>query len=227
MREALWNRKDQQRIKGFLENTRRIYQDLLQIEMKKSKKEVKKIRHLKQVIEELYEINRSLQVKTYLPAHKPVCEDLTKEGRKSLLKSSEKNRDILDFLLNHHHKLHWQYGYEKLPENLEQNFAFGEVLGAAAPMGHKKINMGFVLLSPDTKYPKHIHKGVDELYLNLGGVCKINEKKVFHGESHHVVPGLPHDIQTAEDEMGILLYTWIFTSGKSGDYEMKFSNYKM
>ncbi len=222
MREALWNKKDQQAYNNFLKNTRNIYQELLQEEMDKRKKNVKKIRHLKQVIEELQEINRFPLIKTHKPVHKPVCEGLTQERRKNPRKPSEKSGVILDFLLNHHHKLYWQYGYEKLPEGLQQNFAFGEVVGAAAPRGRKKINLGFVLLSPDTKYPKHIHEGVDELYLNLGGVCQINEKEVFRGESHHVISGLPHDIQSAKNEMGILLYTWVFTSEKYGDYKLEF-----
>lgn len=222
MRESLWDRKSKQSINAFLENIKNIYEELLQREMTERNKETKKIRHLQEVIGELEEINKNFQVKPYPPAYKPVCEGLDVLNRIRSHKPWGKCGDLLDFLVNHHHKLHWQYGYDNLPEGLLGHFAFGEILGSIAPVVSQKITLGFVLLSPDTDYPRHVHEGVDELYLNLGGACEINDQQVLHGESYHVISGLPHKIRSDKKDMGILLYTWVLSSKSSADYGMRF-----
>ena len=222
MMEGLWDKAARKELQQLLGHTQKLYQELLNWEEREKNKDLKKIFHIQQVIRELEERRKCFEIKGYVPKMKPVCEGLKPQGKKEISGASEEGEGILEFLRNHQGKLCWQYGYENLPRALEKDFAFGEVLGAEAPILPKKITLGFVLLSPSTDYPKHVHEGVDELYINLGGPCEINGVTVPKGESYHVISGKPHAIQASKEAMGILLYTWTFPSGTPEKYEMRF-----
>ncbi len=220
--EGVWDKKAREELQCFLADVGRLYQGLLRNEEEQKVRNFKKIFHIQQVIRELEQRRTSFEIKSYVPKTKPVCEGLKPKAEKKVPGVLREGEKILEFFLNHQGKLCWQHGYESLPKALEKNFAFGEVLGAEAPIPPKNITLGFVLLSPGTHYPKHVHQGVDELYINIGASCEINGVKVPPGGSYYVFSGAPHGVQVSEKEMGILMYTWTFPKGAPGNYEMRF-----
>lgn len=222
MDRKLWDERATRDLRKFLDNSLQVYGNLLSMARKESVRNPKKIRHLQQVIEELRTRNKDFTINVYPPSSKPVCKGLLEVGKNNGVKLPKKPQEILEFLGKHHEKLNWQYGYRDLPRRLQQSFAFGEILGSQAPITPGKITLGFVLLAPNTCYPKHVHKGAEEIYINLGDACGINDQKVFPGESYHVLSGLPHWIQSPKERMGILLYTWTFPAGSPGDYDLRF-----
>ena len=222
MKKELWDEEQQEEISCFLENVKSRYRELLEKETRGIIENPNKTQHLKGVVEELEEIIENYEIQPYNSLEKPVCKDLECESKKENLQSFGKQEGMLQFLLKHYDKLHWEYGYNDLSEKLKEDFAFGEVIGVKAPMKPRHMTLGFVLLSRSAVYPKHVHEGVDELYLNIGGSCLINGQSVFPGESYHVASGLPHEIQAGKEEMVILLYTWLFARGTPKAYELKF-----
>ncbi len=209
-------------LREFLDNPLQVYGDLLSKARKENVRNPKKIRHLQEVIEELRAENKDFTINVYTPGSKPVCKGLAEVQKSDLAKLPENQQEILEFLVKHHEKLNWQYGYRDLPRRLQQSFAFGEILGSQAPIAPGKISLGIVLLAQNTYYPKHAHKGAEEIYVNLGDACWINDQRIFPGESFHVLSGLPHWIQSPKESMGILLYTWTFPAGSPGDYDLRF-----
>lgn len=220
--EGVWDREARKELEELLIDVQKLYHGLLKKEQEQTQGDRKRNFHIQQVIRELEEQRKSFEINRYAPDRKPVCEELISKDRKKTSASVKEGEKILEFLKTHYKKLCWQYGYSDLSKALKKAFAFGEVLGAVAPILPKEIALGFVLLSPNTHYPKHVHEGVDELYFNLGAPCEINGTRVPRGKSYYVLSGLPHAIQSSSEEMTILLYTWTFSSGKPENYEMRF-----
>ncbi len=106
--------------------------------------------------------------------------------------------------------LTWEYGYERVPRALAQKYAYCEVLGPNGPIMAPDITLGFVLFAPDTTYPQHSHKDIEESYISVAGAWSENNAAVY-------APGSlilnradqEHRITTGERDPCLLAYAWV------------------
>lgn len=96
-------------------------------------------------------------------------------------------------------QLVWEYGYKKVPPALARRYAFCHVLGPRGPVKSEKLILGFVLFAPNTTYPQHSHKYVEESYISVAGAWSENEMAVYApgslilnkpGQEHRTPPGI-------------------------------------
>lgn len=68
-------------------------------------------------------------------------------------------------------ELPWRYGYEPRAEcpGLENEMAWIELVGPAAPWKSDIVCLGLTLIGPDSFYPEHLHPAV-ELYTIISGI---------------------------------------------------------
>ena len=108
------------------------------------------------------------------------------------------------------HQLTWEFGYERVPKPLERKYAYCEVLGPKGPIKADNLILGFVLFAPNTTYPQHSHKDIEESYISIAGAWSENDSAVYApgslilNRSDH-----EHRITTGEFEPCLLAYAWI------------------
>ncbi len=51
------------------------------------------------------------------------------------------------------------------------NYGYAEIVGATAPLRGDRLACGFLLLGPDTLYPRHRHEA-EEIYVPLSGIAQ-------------------------------------------------------
>lgn len=124
-------------------------------------------------------------------------------------------------------ELTWEYGYEKVPRGLKNKYAYCEVLGPRGPIVSDQLILGFVLFAPNTTYPQHHHKGIEESYISIAGAWSENEAAVY-------APGSlilnrteqEHRITTGETEPCLLAYAWTGAAERLTAPTMRFSQPK-
>ena len=109
--------------------------------------------------------------------------------------------------------LEWRQTYSTREVGVEflQNYAWCEILGPESPRSGLRIACGFLLLGPDTLYPRHRH-AAEEIYLPLSGTAHWqqgdgNWRPRAPGELLHHLSEEPHAMRTAGDPL-LALYLW-------------------
>lgn len=106
-------------------------------------------------------------------------------------------------------RLTWEYGYDRLPKALERKYAYCEILGPRGPIQAKRLILGFVLFAPNTTYPQHSHKQIEESYISVAGSWSENDAAVYAPGSLILNrAGDEHRITTGENEPSLLAYAW-------------------
>lgn len=122
------------------------------------------------------------------------------------------------------HLLTWEYGYKRVPKGLEQKYAYCEVLGPQGPVNSDRLILGFVIFAPNTTYPQHSHKDIEESYISLAGAWSENELAVFAPGSLILNrSGEEHRITTGQHDPCLLAYAWIGPGERLAEPDMKFS----
>ncbi|MHA7969988.1 dimethylsulfonioproprionate lyase family protein [Rhizobium sp. CAU 1783] len=106
--------------------------------------------------------------------------------------------------------LTWEYGYAEVPAALASNYAYCEILGPQGPVKADGLILGFVLFAPDTVYPQHSHRDIEESYISVAGNWSQNDFGV-HAPGCLVFnpPGNEHRITTGSDDPCLLAWAWI------------------
>ncbi|WP_226625576.1 dimethylsulfonioproprionate lyase family protein [Alloyangia pacifica] len=122
-------------------------------------------------------------------------------------------------------QLTWEYGYEKVPKTLARKYAYCEVLGPRGPVRAEKLVLGFVLFAPNTTYPQHSHREIEESYISVAGAWSENDAAV-HAPGSLIFnrPGLEHRITTAELDPCLLAYAWTGSEERLTTPGMKLSS---
>ena len=106
-------------------------------------------------------------------------------------------------------RLHWEYGYQKVPPALAKRYAYAEVLGPQGPVPSDKLILGVVLFAPRTTYPQHSHAEIEESYVAISGAWSENETAVYAPGSLILNrPGDEHRITTGDVDPCLLAYAW-------------------
>jgi hypothetical protein len=68
--------------------------------------------------------------------------------------------------------LPWRQTYtaDELDAAFLDNYGWSEIIGANGPLAAARINCGFLILGPSTRYPRHRHDA-EEIYLPLSGTA--------------------------------------------------------
>ncbi|WP_238368705.1 dimethylsulfonioproprionate lyase family protein [Mesobacterium pallidum] len=118
--------------------------------------------------------------------------------------------------------LTWEYGYEKVPKALGQKYAYCEVAGPLGPVKSADLILGFVLFAPNTTYPQHSHKEIEESYISVAGAWSENDAAVYAPGSLILnKPGDEHRITTGEFDPCLLAYAWVGSHEKLAAPGMK------
>ncbi len=163
--------------------------------------------HIETVYRKLGSISASLlQVSYKKPEEKPVCRyldaaiDAGRSGPYAKLCIVLKRVASL---------LVWEYGYESMPEQLSNTYAFTEVLGPNGTVIMNDLVSGFVLLAPGCYYPEHKHPGIEESYLCVSGRVTQNGEEVMNqGDFLYNHPGKMHTLTAGPDVPCLLAYVW-------------------
>lgn len=124
-------------------------------------------------------------------------------------------------------QLTWEYGYPRMPKPLEQKYAYSEILGPQGPVVADQLILGFVLFAPNTTYPQHNHKDIEESYISVAGAWSENDAAVYApgslilNRAEH-----EHRITTGELEPCLLAYAWIGPRERLAVPGMRFSSTK-
>jgi hypothetical protein len=96
-----------------------------------------------------------------------------------------------------------------------ENYGWSEIVGLTGPLESERIACGFLLLGPETHYPRHQHEA-EEVYIPLVGTASWQQGDgrwrkrppgtVIHHASHE-----PHAMQTATRTL-LALYLWRSTN---------------
>ncbi len=148
-------------------------------------------------------------------AHLPRAFDLGKAGPLSgMARTLERVSD----------RLTWEYGYTKVPRALERKYAYCEILGPQGPVQAEELVLGFVLFAPNTTYPQHSHRDIEESYVSLAGAWSENDTAV-HAPGSLILnrPHEEHRITTGRIDPCLLAYAWIGPGERLAAPAMKFS----
>ena len=117
--------------------------------------------------------------------------------------------------------LRWEQGYENIPEDLKDSFAYCHLMGVNSHIYSEKMVIGLMLLAPRTDYPAHKHEDIQSLYLCLTGKPTINGSLLGSGDTYFVETSSPHEIRTG-DAPTLLLYSWLGNKRALVENRMKF-----
>ncbi len=156
------------------------------------------------------------------PASKPVVAHF---GRAIDIGARHALSDLSRALARVADQLTWEFGYERVPKALERKYAYCEVLGPNGPVKADALVLGFVLFAPNTTYPQHRHKDIEESYISVAGAWSENDAAVYAPGSLILNrSGQEHRITTGVREPCLLAYAWIGPSERLAAPEMKFSS---
>lgn len=154
-------------------------------------------------------------------AQKPVTAHLRRaldQGKSSTMASIIRSIDAVSETLS------WQYGYEKVPAGLVQNYAYAEIAGPQGPVVTTEIILGVVLFAPSCTYPAHAHRGITESYVCLSGAVSENHQGVYvPGSMIFNPPDHLHRITVGDREPALLAYAWLGDASDLADQKMMFT----
>lgn len=124
-------------------------------------------------------------------------------------------------------ELTWEYGYDRVPRGLKDKYAYCEIMGPHGPILADRLILGFVLLAPNTTYPQHHHKGIEESYISIAGAWSENDAAIYAPGSLILNKAeQEHRITTGELEPCLLAYAWIGPAERLAAPGMTFSTGK-
>ncbi|WP_319826276.1 dimethylsulfonioproprionate lyase family protein [Thalassovita sp.] len=164
--------------------------------------------HQKQVREAISRLMRADPVlRDSPPASLPVTAHLRRaldEGRSGVLAPVARSLDAVRA------RLHWEYGYDKVPKGLARSYGYAEIAGPNGPVPSAEVILGLVLFAPGCTYPAHAHHDITESYIVLSGSVSENDYGVYApGSSIYNPPGHAHRITVSDMEPALLAYAWI------------------
>lgn len=163
--------------------------------------------HKAKILQRLQNYTHHVDLELVKPEQKPVCKYLTEAIKNGM---ETWYLPILPAIGHMKKNLKWQYGYNHLPGNLREKYAYTEIIGPRGPFISKDLILGLVLMAPSAEYPKHRHAGIEESYLCLSGQVAFNDTGVFSTNTIiYVPPGLPYQLTTDNTEPALLAYAWI------------------
>jgi len=121
--------------------------------------------------------------------------------------------ELVATLLRSAPTLAWRQSYtaQELGADFLDNYAYTEILGLNGPQYSGHLAAGFLLLGPDTLYPRHRH-AAEEIYLPLSGAAEWQQcdavwrshpaGTVIHHRSEE-----PHAMRTHAEPL-LALYLW-------------------
>lgn len=176
-------------------------------------------KHVREAISRIMASNAPLKFRP--PEQKPVTAHLQRaldEGRQErqahMIRAIEAVRDTLV----------WQYGYDKVPKNLVNRYAYAEFCGPNGPIITDELILGIVLFAPKCTYPSHAHDGITESYVCLSGAVSENNQGVYApGSLIFNQPGHLHRITVADLEPALMSYAWVGSKDKLSNQKMVFS----
>ena len=120
--------------------------------------------------------------------------------------------------------LTWEYGYERVPRALSRKYAYCEILGPNGPIAASDLVLGFVLFAPNTTYPQHSHKEIEESYISVSGAWSENNAAVYAPGSLILNrPDHEHRITTGDRDPVLLAYAWTGPAERLASPGMKLS----
>lgn len=162
----------------------------------------KEVRHR---LSRLMKLDPHLELPT--PQCKPVCSHLARTLDRGY---SQLTGSIIRSIVHVQHELHWDFGYDKVPQGLRNKYAFSEILGPRGPVMSEELILGMVLFAPKTTYPTHSHQGITESYVCLSGAISENDVGMYAPGSMILnPPDHPHRITTGDNEPSLLAYAWV------------------
>ena len=121
--------------------------------------------------------------------------------------------EIIDAVCRASASLAWRqtYGADELEAAFLDNYGWTEIFGSAGPLSCRGMACGFLLLGPNTRYPRH-HHPAEEMYLPLSGAAHWQQldgiwrirpvgAPIFHSADE------PHAMQTSSQPL-LALYLW-------------------
>ncbi|HYW75831.1 MAG TPA: dimethylsulfonioproprionate lyase family protein [Gammaproteobacteria bacterium] len=124
-------------------------------------------------------------------------------------------------------QLTWEYGYSRVPRSLAQRYAYCEILGPRGPILAHPLILGFVLFAPNTTYPQHSHKDIEESYVSVAGAWSENDAAVYAPGSLILNRADQEPrITTGEFDPCLLAYAWVGPEQRLAAPGMKLSSTK-
>lgn len=155
------------------------------------------------------------------PAQKPVTAHLPRAldlGERQALQGMSRALERVSQLLT------WEYGYERVPKSLARRYAYCEILGPRGPICTDRLILGFVLFAPNTTYPQHSHRDIEESYISVSGAWSENELAVYAPGSLILNrSGDEHRLTTGQTDPCLLAYAWVGAVESLTTPGMKFS----
>lgn len=92
-----------------------------------------------------------------------------------------------------------------------QNYGWSEIVGLSGPLASERIACGFLLLGPETHYPRHRHEA-EEVYIPLAGTASWQQgdgrwRERPPGVVIHHASDEPHAMRTSKHAL-LALYLW-------------------
>lgn len=106
---------------------------------------------------------------------------------------------------------HQTYAMGDVGADFLENYGWSELIGTRGPIPSKQIACGWLLLGPDTLYPRHRHEAA-EIYLPLTGTAAWQQgdgvwREKPPGELIHHGSNEPHAMRTGARPL-LALYVW-------------------
>jgi len=121
--------------------------------------------------------------------------------------------ELIEALLRSAATLAWRQTYTALELSADflENYAYTEILGLNGPRYSDRLASGFLLLGPDTLYPRHRH-AAEEIYLPLIGTAEWQQgdtvwRSHAAGTVIHHRSEEPHAMRTRAEPL-LALYLW-------------------
>ncbi|MBF8435628.1 hypothetical protein I0Q91_00920 [Halanaerobiaceae bacterium Z-7014] len=176
--------------------------------------------HLKTTIIEMENLLENLEIdpNSKKPMSKPVCRYLNSIIDRSLYVFPSLGYNIREIMQG----LHWEHGYEELPQELADNYAYAEIASPEGPIKSQELILGMVLLGPNCNYPEHKHEKIEESYIVISGDIIHNGNAVFPpGGLIFNEEGKNHQLVTS-DKGALLIYSWTAKKDVLENFEMSF-----
>tara|TARA_E500000318_G_scaffold46568_3_gene43900 strand:+ start:3335 stop:4051 length:717 start_codon:yes stop_codon:yes gene_type:complete len=166
-------------------------------------------------------IDSNPEVIERVPEQKPVTAHLPRAfdlGARNILGSLSRSLERVS------DQLTWEYGYARVPKPLAKKYGFCHILGPQGPVKSERLILGFVLFAPNTTYPQHSHRDIEESYISVAGAWSENEQAVYAPGSLILnKPGQEHRITTGQFDPCLLAWAWIGPGERLAEPGMKFS----
>ncbi|GAA1871023.1 dimethylsulfonioproprionate lyase family protein [Pseudonocardia alni subsp. carboxydivorans] len=177
------------------------------------------MRQVREAIADVFEDNPEVVGRE--PTRLPVVDHL---GRALDLGSRGELGVLSDSLRRISDRLTWEHGYEKVPRGLVKKYGYCEIVGPKGPVVSDRVILGLVLFAPETVYPQHHHRGIQESYVAIAGEWSENDGAV-HAPGSLILneAGHEHRITTGRQSPCLLAYSWIGSPERLLTPAMRFS----